>query len=90
MSGSPTDSERVAEEHAGQQETAVVSDCESASEKSEGSNTEEQSEGDFEDVSGNGEETEDEELDEDQDKGMGMAMGMQRKEKQLADKDGRL
>lgn len=33
VSETPTDSERVAEEHAGQQEIAAVSDCESVSEE---------------------------------------------------------
>ncbi len=45
-----------------QRETAAVSGFKGSSEQSEGSNTEEQSESDFEDVSGDSEETEDEEL----------------------------
>ena len=53
-----------------QPETDTVNEFEGSSEQSEGSNTEEQFEDDFEDVSA--EENEDEELDEDE----GMSMGM--------------
>ncbi len=49
-----------------QRESAAVSGFEGGSEHSEGSVTEEQSESDFEDVSGDSEETEDEELDDEE------------------------
>ena len=75
MSKSPIDSERVAEEHPEQQETAAVSDCESVSEE-----VWEQPKGqestDFSDGFAAEDADEDEELYEEQDEGMGMAMGM--------------
>ena len=84
VSETPTDSERVAEEHPESQETAAVSDFESVSEEV-GEQPEEQESSDFSDdfddeseESENPDEDEDEDLDEneDQDEGMGMAMGM--------------
>lgn len=68
-------SQRAAE--AEQRETTAVSEFEGNSEHSEGSNTEEQSENDFEDVSGDeSEETEvlDNEQDESEEQGMSMGM----------------
>ena len=78
VSETPTDSERVAEEHTGRQETAAVSDCESVSEEV-GEQPEEQESTDFsDDFDDDSEEyenpDEDEDLDESED--MGMAMGM--------------
>ncbi len=75
VSEAPTDSERVAEEHAGQQETAAVSDCESVSNEVE-EQPEEQESTDFSDDFEAEDADEDEELDENQDEVMGMAMGM--------------
>ena len=84
VSESLTDSERVAEEHTGQQETAAVSDCESASEEV-GEQPEEQESTDFsDDFDGECEEfenpDEDEDLDESEDQDesedMRMSMGM--------------
>lgn len=75
VSEAPTDSERVSEEHAEQQETAAVSDCESVSEEV-GKVVEEQNNdavsNDFEvkDIDEN------EELGVDQEESDGMAMGM--------------
>lgn len=57
-------SQRAAESE--QRESVAVSGFEGGSEHSEGSNTEEQSESDFEDVSGDEAETEDEELDDEE------------------------
>ncbi len=77
VSETPTDSERVAEEHAGQQETVVVSERESASEEVVEQPEEQEStdfSGDFDD-----EDTDEgEELDYEQDESndMGMTMGM--------------
>ncbi len=84
VSEAPTDSERVAEERAGQQETGDVSDCESVSEEV-GEQPEEQESADFsDDFDDEGEEyenpDEDEDLDESEDQDesedMGMSMGM--------------
>ncbi len=84
VSEAPTDSERVAEEHAERQETAAVGDCESVSEEV-GEQPEEQESTDFsDDFDDESEEyenpDEDEDLDEneeqDESEDMGMAMGM--------------
>jgi len=84
VSETPTDSERVAEEHAERQKTAAVSDCESVSEEV-GEQPEEQESAnfsdDFDDESEeyeNPDEDEDLEECEDQDESeeMGMSMGM--------------
>ena len=84
VSESPTDSERVAEEHAERQKTAALSDCESASEEV-GEQPEEQESADLsDDFDGENEEyenpDEDEDLDENEDQDesedMGMSMGM--------------
>lgn len=71
MSEAPTDSERMTEEHTGQQETAAVSGCESASEET-GKHPEEQEGTNFPDDF----DDEDEEIDDEQDESEGMAMGM--------------
>ena len=78
MGEAPTDSERVAEEHTGQQETAAVSNCESVSEKV-GEQPDEQGSTDFsDDFDDESEEDEnpdeDENLDESED--LGLSMGM--------------
>ena len=72
-----TVSERAAEEHTEQQETASVSDCESASEKI-GEQPEEQERTDFSDDFETDDANEDEELDEEQDESenQGMLMRM--------------
>jgi len=84
VSETPTDSERVAEEHTERQETAAVSDCESVSEEV-GEQPEEQESTDFsDDFDSESEEyenpDEDEDLDESENQNesedMGMAMGM--------------
>ncbi len=78
VSEAPTDSERVAEEHAERQETAAVGDCESVSEEV-GEQPEEQESTDFsDDFDDESEEYENLDEDEDQDEteDMGMAMGM--------------
>lgn len=84
MGEASTDSERVTEEHTERQETAAVSDCESASEEV-GEQPEEQESTDFsDDFDGESEEyenpDEDEDLDESEDQDesedMGMSMGM--------------
>ena len=77
MSEAPTDSERVAEEHAGQQETAAMSDCESVSEEV-GEQPEERESTDFSDDFDDEDTDEDEELDDEQDESedQGMTMGM--------------
>ena len=84
VSETPTDSERVAEEHPESQETAAVSDFESVSEEV-GEQPEEQESTDFsDDFDDESEEyenpNEDEDLDEvedqDESEGMGMSMGM--------------
>ena len=75
MSEAPTDSERVAEEHTGQQETAAVSDCESVSEEV-GEQPEEQESTDFSDDFDDEDEDLDESEDQDESEEMGMSMGM--------------
>ena len=77
VSESPTDSERVTEEHAEQRETAAVSDCESASEEV-GKQPEERESTDFSDDFDDEDTDEDEELDDEQDESedQGMSMGM--------------
>ncbi len=76
MSEAPTTSAKMVEEHAEQQETAAVSDCESFSEEVE-EQPEEQESADFsDDFDGESEELEniDEEQDESEDQGMSMSM----------------
>ncbi len=84
VSETPTDSERVTEEHAEHRETAAVSDCESASEEV-GEQPEEQESTDFsDDFDDESEELEnpdededfDESEDQDESEDMGMAMSM--------------
>ena len=84
MGEASTDSERVTEEHTERQETAAVSDCESASEEV-GEQPEEQESPDFsDDFDDESEEYESPDEDEDMDEGedqdeseeMGMSMGM--------------
>ena len=84
VSETPTDSERVVEKHAEQQETAAVSDCESVSEEV-GEQPEERESTDFsDDFDAESEESENPDEDEDLDEGedldesedMGMSMGM--------------
>ena len=84
VSETPTDSERVAEEHTERQETAAVNDCESVSEEI-GEQPEEQESADFpDDFDDENEESEnpdeDEDLyeneDQDESEEMGMSMGM--------------
>ena len=76
VSETPTDSERVAEEHAARQKTAAVSDCESVSEEV-GEQPEEQESTDFSFFFDNeSEETEDldDEMAESEDQGMSLGM----------------
>lgn len=76
VSEAPTDSERVAEERAGQQETADVSDCESVFEEV-GEQPEEQESADFsDDFDNESEETEDldDEMHASEDQGMSLGM----------------
>lgn len=76
VSEAPTHSERVTEEHAEQQETAAVSDCESVSEEV-GEQSEEQESTDFsDDFDNESEKTEDldDEIDESEDQGMSLGM----------------
>lgn len=77
MGEAPIDSERAAEEHTEQQETAAVSDCESASEEV-GEQHEERESTDFSDDFEAGDTDEDEELDDEQDEfeDQRMSMGM--------------
>ena len=85
----PTDSERVAEKHAGQQETAAVSDCESYTQEVE-EQPEKQESADFLDDFDDEDTDEDEELDDEQDESedQGMSMEMQQKSS-LTDKSRR-
>lgn len=76
VSETPTDSERVAEEHTERQETTAVSDCESVFEEV-GEQPEEQESTDFSDDFGSdSDETEDldDEIDESEDQGMSLGM----------------
>ncbi len=77
VSEASTHSERVTEEHAEQQETAAVSDCESVSEEV-GEQPEERESTDFSDDFDDEDTDEDEELDDEQDESedQGMSMGM--------------
>lgn len=89
VSETPTDSERVEEEHAGQRETAAVGDCESAPEEI-GEQPEERESTDFSDDFEVVDTDEDEELNEDQDEfeDQRMSLGMQIKSSRT-DKFGR-
>ena len=77
VSETPADSERVEEEHAGQQETAAVGDCESAPEEI-GEQPEERESSEFSDDFDDEDTDEDEELDDVQDEfeDQRMSMGM--------------
>lgn len=75
VSETPADSERVEEEHAGQQETAAVGDCESVSEEV-GKQPEERESSEFSDDFEVEDADEVEEPDEAQDESEGMTMSM--------------
>ena len=74
VSETPTDSERVAEKHAGQQETASMSDCESVSEEVGEQSNEQEGTVFSDDFDGESEESEN--FDEGESEDMGMSMGM--------------
>ena len=76
VSEAPTDSERVAEEHAEQHETAAVSDCENVSAEIREQPEEQESPGFSDDFDNESEKTEalDDEMVESEDQGMSLGM----------------